>query len=116
MTHPSGIMHRRVMLEGNWWKDCDGALLAVTKDKGEFCALLPRKTGGYSFWNTSSGAREKLTSKHKDMFEKEALCFYEPLPEEVKNGKQLLSIKAVNGFSFSRCNKGGNSCDTLLKI
>ena len=90
MTHPSGIMHRRVMLEGNWWKDCDGALLAVTKDKGEFCALLPRKTGGYSFWNTSSGAREKLTSKHKDMFEKEALCFYEPLPEEVKNGKQLL--------------------------
>ena len=90
MTHPSGIMHRRVMLEGNWWKDCDGALLAVTNDKGEFCALLPRKTGGYSFWNTSSGAREKLTSKHKDMFEKEALCFYEPLPEEVKNGKQLL--------------------------
>lgn len=90
MTHPSGIMHRRVMLEGNWRKDCDGALLAVTKDKGEFCALLPRKTGGYSFWNTSSGAREKLTSKHKDMFEKEALCFYEPLPEEVKNGKQLL--------------------------
>ena len=90
MTHPSGIMHRRVMLEENWWKDCDGALLAVTKDKGEFCALLPRKTGGYSFWNTSSGAREKLTSKHKDMFEKEALCFYEPLPEEVKNGKQLL--------------------------
>ena len=90
MTHTSGIMHRRVMLEGNWWKDCDGALLAVTKDKGEFCALLPRKTGGYSFWNTSSGAREKLTSKHKDMFEKEALCFYEPLPEEVKNGKQLL--------------------------
>lgn len=90
MTHPSGIMHRRVMLEGNWWKDCDGALLAVAKDKGEFCALLPRKTGGYSFWNTSSGAREKLTSKHKDMFEKEALCFYEPLPEEVKNGKQLL--------------------------
>ena len=90
MTHPSGIMHRRVMLEGSWWKDCDGALLAVTKDKGEFCALLPRKTGGYSFWNTSSGAREKLTSKHKDMFEKEALCFYEPLPEEVKNGKQLL--------------------------
>jgi NHLM bacteriocin system ABC transporter ATP-binding protein len=90
MTHPSGIMHRRVMLEGDWWKDCDGALLAVTKDKGEFCALLPRKTGGYSFWNTSSGAREKLTSKHKDMFEKEALCFYEPLPEEVKNGKQLL--------------------------
>ena len=90
MTHPSGIMHRRVMLEGNWWKDCDGALLAVTKDKGEFCALLPRKTGGYSFWGTSSGAREKLTSKHKDMFEKEALCFYEPLPEEVKNGKQLL--------------------------
>lgn len=90
MTHPSGIMHRRVMLEGNWWKDCDGALLAVTKDKGEFCALLPRKTGGYSFWNTSSGAREKMTSKHKDMFEKEALCFYEPLPEEVKNGKQLL--------------------------
>jgi len=90
MTHPSGIMHRRVMLEGNWWKDCDGALLAVTKDKGEFCALLPRKTGGYSFWNTSSGAREKLTSKHKDMFEKEALCFYEPLPEEVKDGKQLL--------------------------
>lgn len=90
MTHPSGIMHRRVMLEGNWWKDCDGALLAVTKDKGEFCALLPRKTGGYSFWNTRSGAREKLTSKHKDMFEKEALCFYEPLPEEVKDGKQLL--------------------------
>ena len=90
MTHPSGIMHRRVMLEGNWWKDCDGALLAVTKDKGEFCALLPRKTGGYSFWNTSSGAREKLTGKHNDMFEKEALCFYEPLPEEVKNGKQLL--------------------------
>jgi NHLM bacteriocin system ABC transporter ATP-binding protein len=103
MTHPSGIMHRRVMLEGNWRKDCDGALLAVTKDKGEFCALLPRKTGGYSFWNTSSGAREKLTGKHKDMFEKEALCFYEPLSEEVKNGKQLLFflLKHIAIFDYA---------------
>ena len=90
MTHPSGVMHRRVMLEGNWWNDGDGALLAVTKDKGDFCALLPRKTGGYTFWNKSSGAKEKITRKHKDMFEKEALCFYEPLPAEKMNGKQLL--------------------------
>ena len=89
MTHPSGVMHRRVMLDGNWWNDGDGALLAVTKDKGDFCAILPRKTGGYTFWNTSSGAKEKITRKHKDMFEKEALCFYEPLPAEKMNGKQL---------------------------
>lgn len=90
ITQPSGVMHRRVMLEGDWWKNGDGALLAVKKDKGEFCAILPRKTGGYTFCDTNSGDRERLTKKHKDIFEKEALCFYIPLPAEKMTGKELL--------------------------
>lgn len=90
ITQPSGVMHRRVVLEGDWWKNGDGALLAVKKDKGDFCAILPGKTGGYTFLDTNSGARVRVTEKHKDMFEKEALCFYKPLPTEEMSGKDLL--------------------------
>ena len=90
ITQPSGVMHRRVMLEGDWWKNGAGALLAVKKDKGDFCAILPRKTGGYTFLDTKSGAKVRVTNKNKDMFEKEALCFYMPLPVVEMSGKQLL--------------------------
>ena len=34
IIRPSGIMRRRVALTDQWWKNGDGALLAVRKDSG----------------------------------------------------------------------------------
>ena len=34
ITRPTGIMHRRITLDENWWKDGDGALLVVCKADG----------------------------------------------------------------------------------
>lgn len=102
ITQPSGVMHRRVMLEDKWWKNGDGALLAVKKDSGAFTAVLPRKVQGYTFYDDNAGVNVKVTEKNKDQFEREALCFYQPLPSREMDKKQLLFfiLKNISPFEY----------------
>lgn len=81
ITQPSGIMRRRVLLEDKWYKDGDGALLAVRKEDGRLFALLPGKVSGYSYID-ESGKQIRINKKNKDIFETEAVCFYRPLPSK----------------------------------
>jgi len=90
IVRPSGIMHRRVLLQETWWKNGDGALLAVRKDNGRITALLPGKMGGYRIRSEQTGAFVKLSKEQKDLYEEEALCFYRPLPSKSMTGKELI--------------------------
>ena len=90
IVRPSGIMRRRVQLQDKWWKNGDGALLAVRKDNGRIAALLPGKMGGYRMRSEQTGAFVHLTKEQRDLFEMEALCFYRPLPSRSMTGRDLI--------------------------
>ena len=90
LVRPSGIMYRRVLLQETWWKDGDGAIMAIRKDDGRITALLPGKMGGYRMRSDRTGAYIRLTKEQKDLFEEEALCFYRPLPAKPLSGRELI--------------------------
>ena len=84
-----GIMRRHIYLDKVWWKDGDGVILAIGKTDGRYYALLPRKQGGYCFIG-QDGKRIHITKKNREMFEREALLFYRPLPMQPMSKKQFL--------------------------
>ncbi len=90
LVRPLGIMRRRVLLEDKWWKNGDGPLLAVIKESGDMCALIPGKISGYTYFDRKQNEYVKVNASNKDMFETEALCFYRPLPSEPMTGRGLI--------------------------
>ena len=78
---PSGLMTRVVYLEEKWFTDAYGPLLAMTKD-GVAVVLMPGKLKGYWFRDPASGKKTRVNSKTAALFEKEAICFYRPLPQK----------------------------------
>ena len=75
------VMKRKIEFDENWWKDAHGAILAYKKDGDEPTALLPDKFSGYYFIDRANSKRIKLTKKTAELFEREAYCFYKPLPQ-----------------------------------
>ena len=85
-----GMMRRNVTLEGKWYKDAFGALIAFTKDDGTPVALLPNMISGYSFTDPQTGQRTKVNSKTAQLFGEEGICFYTPLPQKKLSIPDLL--------------------------
>lgn len=97
---PHGLMRRSVKLEGNWWREAFGAMLAYTKKGGEPVALLPNAFRGYYYIDRESGKRIRLNKKTADLFENEAYCFYKPFPQR-KIGIPDLLLYMKNCLSMS---------------
>ena len=95
-----GMMRRNVNLEGKWYKDAFGALIAFTKDGHTPVALIPNLISGYSFTDPHSGEKTKVDSKTASLFDVEALCFYAPLPQKKLSISDLL-VYMKNCISFS---------------
>ncbi|MEG0598271.1 MAG: NHLP family bacteriocin export ABC transporter permease/ATPase subunit, partial [Oscillospiraceae bacterium] len=79
LLRPSGVMRRRVTLDGNWYQDAVGAFLGTLKTGG-IVALLPHKLSGYTFFDYETGQTVKLDRKTAGLLEVNARCFYKPLP------------------------------------
>lgn len=90
LLRPSGVMRRTVHLEGAWYKDAVGAMLASRKDDGGAVALIPGKLAGYTFLDAKTGKRVKVNRKTAACLETEAICFYKPLPLKKIGIKDLL--------------------------
>ncbi|MBQ1491715.1 MAG: NHLP bacteriocin export ABC transporter permease/ATPase subunit [Blautia sp.] len=88
---PHGIMRRRVELTPGWHKDSFGPILGFFKEGTRPVALLPRPGWGYSYEDPETGKKVKLTKKKEALFEKEAICFYRPLPSRKLGIKDLLA-------------------------
>lgn len=99
LLRPSGIMRRVVRLEGEWYKEAAGAFLAVSKEGG-VVALLPDKMGGYHFFDYLSGKKLRLNQKNANLLERDAICFYKPLPIKKIGIPDLLSY-LLRAISFS---------------
>lgn len=89
LLRPSGIMRRVVNLDGDWYKDAVGAFLGKLKT-GDVVALIPSGLSGYVFYDYKSGKKIKLNRKTAALLEKEAICFYKPLPLKKLGIRDLL--------------------------
>ena len=77
-----GMMRRNVVLNEKWYKDAFGPLIAFTKDDFTPVAVLPNTFSGYSFTDPSTGERKKVNAKTAGLFDSNAICFYQPLPQK----------------------------------
>ena len=80
VLRPTGLMVREVRLEDNWQSDAFGPMLGRMRDTGAAVALIPGKLFGYTFKDPATGQKRRVTRKTAKLFEREALCFYQPLP------------------------------------
>ena len=85
-----GIMRRDVELSEEWYKDAFGPVLAFTKEDGLPTALRPGTIRGYVFTDPKTGERKKLNKETAGLFEKDAICFYRPLPQKKLSIPDLL--------------------------
>lgn len=80
LMRPSGVMRRTVSLEGEWYRDAMGAMLATRTDSGTAVALLPKGLSGYAYFDAEEGKWLKITAKNAGLIDVEAICFYKPFP------------------------------------
>ncbi len=78
---PYGMMRRDVLLEDGWYRDAYSPILAFEKEDGAPVALLPGAWRGYAFTDPKTGNRVRLNKATAARFEREAYCFYQPLPQ-----------------------------------
>ena len=102
MSAALGLMRRRVMLSGQWYKEAIGPMLGATRE-GKAVALLPGKLGGYSFLDPESGRRIKLNRETQHMLSEEGFCFYKPLPMQALKMRNLLRfiIQALSWWDLA---------------
>lgn len=87
---PFGIKNRTVTLEKGWYHHAVGAMLGTLREDGSVVALIPGKLAGYRIIDIKNGKQINLNRKNENLIDKEALCFYEPLPQKSLTVKDLL--------------------------
>lgn len=71
-----GLIHRRVTLEGDWYRTLAMPMLVKTKD-GRMLSVLPHTNGRCTYIDNS--VKKHVTHKEADIFTSEALCFSKSL-------------------------------------
>ena len=97
---PYGIKSRKVTLESDWYNHAVGAMLGTLKKDGSLVALLPGKFSGYEYINIKTGERFKINKKNVSLFDREAICFYESLPQRALKTIDLIQF-AIKQINFS---------------
>lgn len=106
---PHGIMKRTVELKDDWYRDAFGPMLAFDKEDKPY-ALLPDSVRGYSYYDHETGKKVKINKSNAGRFEKNAICFYFPLPV------RKLSIRDMLSFMFKRITAGDLALVFLLML
>ncbi|MDO4273669.1 MAG: NHLP bacteriocin export ABC transporter permease/ATPase subunit [Eubacteriales bacterium] len=92
----TGILRRKISLEGKWWKDGSMPLLCW-HETGEIRALIPAAGGGY-IWIQGEDT-VKVTKKNAGGFRDTAYCIYRPFESRSLTIKDFWRFLAQ---SFSR--------------
>ncbi len=82
ILQPTGIIRRRVSLDGKWYRDASEAMLGRKKDSKSLVALLPDGWGGYRYHDPDTGRKVRVRRKNADQIEREAILLYRPFPQE----------------------------------
>ena len=97
---PYGIMYRPVALTEGWYKDSYGPLIGTVKKTGELVTLLPYGIGGYYRVDPDTGNRIRINRKNAQELERDAVCFYRPLPQRKLSIRDLL-VYMMKSISLS---------------
>lgn len=89
---PFGIKSRAITLDKGWYHQAVGAMLGTLEEDGSAVALIPGNFSGYRIVHIASGRRMKLNKKTEKLLDKEAVCFYEPLPQKSLTVVDLLKF------------------------
>lgn len=89
IANSSGFRIRQVLLEGEWWKQDNGCLLARTKAENRPVALLTQKGNSYILFDPDSKTRTLIDRALADTLALEAYMFYRPFPTVIVNGWQI---------------------------
>lgn len=73
----TGIMRRKIVTVGKWWKEGSMPLLCSKENGNEYYALIPVSTGGYIYYDENGNA-VALNEKRAKEFSHIAYCFYKP--------------------------------------
>lgn len=90
IMRPYGIRSRKVTLDKGWYNHAVGAMLGTLKEDGSAVALIPGRFYGYNIVNIKTGKKTMLTRKNEGLLDKEAVCFYEPLPQRSLTIRDLM--------------------------
>lgn len=89
VTRGSLIMHRRISLDDNWWKNEACPILAVRASDERVFAILTDSFNRH-FYVDETGNNIFINSKNNNIFQKEAISFYRPLPYKKMSGADLI--------------------------
>ena len=92
ILQPVGVMKRSIRLDGPWWKDGDAPMLVSLRDGKGVRALFPNTFSGYYYRDSQTKQKIRIRAENKGEFEKEAFCFYPPLPPRALSGKEFLKF------------------------
>jgi NHLM bacteriocin system ABC transporter ATP-binding protein len=84
IARASRIRLRQVKLQGNWWQQDSGPLLAYTQVDQQPIALLPMGTHRYEYHNPLTQQRGICNQEIASLLSPIAYTFYPPLPTELK--------------------------------
>ena len=99
-----GMMKREVELSDDWYRYAYGPMLGFLKGSKTPVALLPRAVTGYYYKDLKSGKIVKINAKTAAGLEKEAICFYRPLPmKKLGISDLLIYMKQCVNLSDAVC-------------
>lgn len=97
---PFDIQTRAVSLRDGWYKYAVGAMLGTLKEDGSVVALIPDRFFGYRICNIKTGKWEKLNKKTEKLLDRDALCFYQPLPQKALKIIDLVKFMVAQLSAF----------------
>ena len=98
IARASRFRTRRVLLQGNWWKQDQGPILAYTLIGKNPVALLPHKGNNYLLFEPQTRTRKLVTKAIAEKLWPEAQMFYRPLPIMVANSLELFKFGALGNM------------------
>lgn len=88
----TGIMRRKIVTVGKWWKDGSTPLMCKKKD-GSVYAVIPAASGGYIYYG-ESGKAIALNKERAKEFLPTAYCFYKPFENRALTLKDFYKFLA----------------------
>ena len=103
VLRPLGMMTRDVELTEGWYRDAYGPMLGFMAETGAAVALLPGRLRGYWFTDPGTGRRVRVNRATAKLLDREALCFYRPLPMKKLGIPDLLLYmkKSITGSDIA---------------
>jgi len=90
IARASHVRTRVVVLDGNWWREDCGPMLAFVGPEKRPVALLPKGTGAYRWFDPATRAFSTLDRKSAATIRPQAYAFYRPLPDDATGRLELL--------------------------